>query len=58
MRGSVKDLNDILGPVRRVWDDQPGGTVVREYEEDGVKYVTVVFKNSDTEYTYFKADNE
>lgn len=38
-----------------VWDDQPGGTIVDEWQEDGVTYVHVEFKNSPGElYTYIK----
>ena len=54
----MKTLNDILGGVTKVWDDQPGGTIIREYTLDDIKYVVVVFKGvPDKEYTYFKADN-
>jgi hypothetical protein len=38
-----------------IWDDQPGGEIVDEWEEDGVTYVNVVSKNSPNEkYTYIK----
>jgi hypothetical protein len=55
----VKTLSDILGGVTEVWDDHPGGKIIREYTEDGIKYVVVVFKGDpeQREYTYFKADN-
>lgn len=29
-----------------VWDNEPGGTVVNRFTEDGVQYVEVEFKNS------------
>jgi hypothetical protein len=36
-----------------VWDNQTGGTVVRRYQEDGVKYVDVEFSHSPGKiYTY------
>jgi hypothetical protein len=54
----VKTLNDILGGVYEVWDDQPGGTVTREYTDDDIDYVVVEFKSTPgVEYIYFKADN-
>ena len=54
----MKTLNDILGGVTEVWDNQPGGTIIRQYTEDGIKYVVVEFENSPgVEYIYFKADN-
>lgn len=37
-----------------VWDNQPGGHVVRRYQENGVKYVLVEFKNSPGEYYVYK----
>lgn len=40
--------------AERQWDDAPGGTVVREWEEDGQRYVAVVFKKSPgIEYIYY-----
>jgi len=54
----VKTLRDILGEVYEVWDDAPGGTVIRKYTEDGIKYVDVEFSHSPGKvYTYYKADN-
>ena len=29
-----------------VWDNRPGGKVIRRYSEDGYKYVVVEFENS------------
>jgi hypothetical protein len=34
------------GQEFRVWDNQPGGIVVRRWQEKGVKYVGVEFEQS------------
>lgn len=39
-----------------VWDNEPGGTVVRRFQEDGVKYVEVEFKNSPGETYIYLAE--
>lgn len=37
----------------KVWDYQPGGKIVRRWQENGVKYVGVEFENSPgIEYKY------
>ena len=42
----------IFGTLKK-WDNNPGGTVVDRYTEDGVEYVVVEFKNSpDEKYLY------
>lgn len=52
MKFNVDDLfND--EPELKVWDNEPGGKVVRRYTEDGVKYVEVEFEGSPGKiYTY------
>jgi hypothetical protein len=37
----IKDTSGI-----EVWDNQPGGHVVKRYQENNVKYVLVEFNNS------------
>jgi hypothetical protein len=36
----------LFGQEYAVWDNQPGGTVVDRYTDDGVRYVVVEFENS------------
>jgi hypothetical protein len=42
------NLNDLFNDPTdyKVWDNEPGGTVVKRWTEDGVKYVGVEFENS------------
>jgi hypothetical protein len=54
----VSKLAEIVGDATEVWADEPGGTVVRTYTEDGITYVDVEFSHSPGKiYTYLKDDN-
>lgn len=56
------NLDDILdgnGDEYKVWDNQPGGKVVKRWQENGVKYVGVEFENSPgVIYTYLQGSKE
>ena len=55
MTGSVFNIDDLLRDPDeiKVWDYQPGGKIVRRWQENGVKYVGVEFENSPgIEYKY------
>jgi hypothetical protein len=54
--GSVFNLSDILDDEElKAWDNEPGGKVVKRWQEDGVKYVGVEFENSPgVIYTYLQ----
>lgn len=55
--GSVKFKLDYIfnDDNYEVWDDQPGGKIVKRWQEDGVKYVGVEFENSPgVIYTYLE----
>ena len=55
MTGSV-NIDDILADIDpKVWDNQPGGKIVKRWQEDGIKYVGVEFENSPgVVYTYLE----
>lgn len=56
---SVEDLLNGNGDEILVWDNQPGGRVVKRWQENGVKYVGVEFENSPGEvYTYLQGSRK
>ena len=57
MRFSIDNLLESGDGYYRVWDNEPGGRVIKRYQEDGVKYVVVEFKHSPgEEYTYLAGE--
>ena len=50
-------FNGFIFGATEVWDDEPGGTVVKRFTQDGEKYVYVEFKNSPGKW-YLYLDNE
>ena len=59
MPGSVITLDDILNDPEdyKVWDNQPGGKIVKRWQKDNVKYVGVEFDNSPgVIYTYLAGE--
>ena len=52
MKESKMDTEYIFADAK--WTGTPGGSVVKRYQRDGVKYVDVVFKRTpDKIYTYY-----
>lgn len=38
--------NGFFSGILEEWDNQPGGKVVKRFQEDGIKYVYVEFEKS------------
>lgn len=57
LRFTIDNLINSGNGYYQVWDNQPGGRVVRRFQEDGVKYVAVEFENSPgEEYIYLAGE--
>jgi hypothetical protein len=53
--GFTNRLRVDVDRATKKWDNEPGGTVVEEFEQDGTKYVLVEFKRTPGRYFVYKA---